>query len=329
MKTDKNQPDEKASKIGEFLSDPSIPLEKRRDVLQMTLQEGSPDGALLIGEVLEGLEHRRANAVYKQLIKDLKSGPLRGGAFVSSSTDEETGIHTAEVILEDGQHVYSILPEDMSPDDLERCDRILLDGKAQVILKKVPESIGIGDEGTFERTLENGRVEVSIRDQEKVVFLVPGHLEDKISANEVNPGDTFVINPRQQIALDVLPNNRDRSHYKFLTDEPVPDVVAERDIGGPAAVIERLEKHLTIEMTNPGIRRDYGLPPFIDEPLHRHRRFRQDHNDRRDLEFSLYDYGEDDRRSQGATPSTGLPTSSRKPAVDVVRRNRKTDRPVF
>ena len=61
------------------------------------------------------------------------------------------------------------------------------------------------------------------------------------------------------MALSGIPSDDKLSHYQYLCNDPVPDVVIKRDIGAPPKFIGELQRHLTMEMTNPDLGRKYRL----------------------------------------------------------------------
>ena len=242
--------DSKPTKFGEFLADESIPVEKRREMLQfqlMTLMEPGPDSDKIFNEIIEAMKKRHSESLFQKKcekldakMKELEAGPLRGAIFVSSETDEATKSTISQVILDDGQFAYCSVPDEKLAEELKKGDRILLDKRGCAVLRRAPEPLKIGDEAKLERSLDGGYVEVSIRDHEKSIFFPNRELEEKIADGKVSPGDTLIVNTRQSMAFDAVPPSDSLSHFKFICKEPVPDVIAERDIGSPPEIIERI-----------------------------------------------------------------------------------------
>ncbi|NNE91478.1 MAG: AAA family ATPase [Verrucomicrobiales bacterium] len=261
MKSPFPQKKKKNAPIGQFLADESLPVDHRREILKMNLLEPTPESNQLMDEIIAVMKNQHAESAFLKkneqlatLIKELESGPLRAAVFISVDGK------TAQVMLEDGLIAFSVVPNEKLAKSLRKGDRVLVDGRARAILRRAPAPLKIGDEAVFERRVNGGYVEVTLRGQEKCVFYPTQDLEEKIESGEVEPGAKFIVNARQSIAIDALPPEDGFSSFKFLVNEPVPDVLAERDIGNPPAIIQQVAQHVDIEMNHPELRREFGLP---------------------------------------------------------------------
>jgi len=245
-----------------ILSDSTLPEEDRRKMLVESIMEDST----FAGEILMGLQSANAQSVYEEknehlsaILKDLESGPFRPATFVSLDTPNGSQASHAHVILDDGTEAFSVAPDEKIAQSLRKGDQVLLDGRGKMVIRKAPDRLKIGSEAIFERVVDGRYVEVSTHNQERYVFLPTQDLEDGINSGEISPGDTFVVNTRQSIAFNALPSEDSHSHYKYLSNQAVPDVIAQRDIGSPPAVIDRLSRFVRLEMTEPELRRRFGL----------------------------------------------------------------------
>lgn len=248
--------------ITNILSDSAIPEEDRRRMLVESIMQDSS----FAGRILTSLQSENAKSVYEEkneqlsaVLKDLETAPFRSAIFVGYSTANGSAVNHAHIILDDGTEAYSVVPDEKLAKSLRKGDQVLLDGRGKAVIRKAPNRLKVGTEAIFERVVDGGYVEVSTHNQERYVFLPTQDLEDGIDSGDISPGDTFVVNTRQSIAFNALPSEDSHSHYKYLSKQAVPDVIAQRDIGSPPLVIDRLSRYVRLEMTQPELRRRFGL----------------------------------------------------------------------
>lgn len=261
--------------VSEALCDSAIPIEHRIEMLCMLIRDPSPKEIDEIRKVLNLLSKAGAKSVYaakveelNNTIRELQEGPLRPAAFMGMHEDKAGKLPPlASVTLEDGSAVYSVIPDLKMGSKLEVGASVLLDRAGKAVLRPGPGLRDFGEEARLDQVLPNGRLRVALRGDDRAVFRCSDTLRKKIDSGEVGPGAVLLVNQRQDIAFDALPPEDGLSHYRFLTRESVPDVVAGRDIGDPPRVIEEVREHLRLEMTRPEIGRAYGLPRSVTHLL--------------------------------------------------------------
>jgi ATP-dependent 26S proteasome regulatory subunit len=128
------------------------------------------------------------------------------------------------------------------------------------MLRRSASPLKIGEVAHLERRIDERHVEVTLRaGAERSVYLATQGLMDGLETGEVLPGASLIVSPRRALALAAIPPEDGLSHYRFLDRGPVPEVRVERDIGAPPQCIEDVTCHVRLEMTQPDLRRRYGL----------------------------------------------------------------------
>jgi len=249
-----------------LLADVSAPLEQRLEVIKMLVCDPRPEAREAVAALLERLAHVEAEAVYaerlrqlSEMVKQLEEGPLRPANYVGKHASDGSSPPRGEVILDDGTTAFAAVPNEDLAGNLRRGDRVLLDGKGRALLHQAPGRTNVGEEAQLERRIGDDHVEISLRGQERHVFLASQDLLDKLNAGEVGPGATVLVNSRQFFAFDAVPSQDGLAHYKYLVREPVPDVFVDRDIGAPPRCIQDVAEFIHTEMTHPEVRRSYSL----------------------------------------------------------------------
>jgi SpoVK/Ycf46/Vps4 family AAA+-type ATPase len=142
-----------------------------------------------------------------------------------------------------------------------RCgDTVLLDGQGRAVLDVDPDGEwGLGEVARIERRIGRDRIEASVRDFERSIYRASERLVEQLDRGEADIGSQVIVHARRRIALDVVPAAEGLTHFRYLVRDPVPDIIAERDIGSPPAYIAELLDHLVIEMRMPELSRKYRL----------------------------------------------------------------------
>lgn len=250
-----------------FLIDKSKPLRLRRQIARGFVAEADDEDLdLFLAQIsAEGAVQAEAAANYAHLLTEMQEGPFRPATFAAALPDPGPSTRLAEVILDDGTGAMVHVTSGELLASLQPGDRVVLDKQARAVLRRGPEALRLGDVATFERRVFDGSVEVTLRADGRAVILASRTLLDKITAGEVLPGASLVVGARQTVAIDVIPPADGLSHYRFLRNSPVPDVVVDRDIGAPPRAIKDLTNLIRLEMTHPEIRRAYRLQRLITE----------------------------------------------------------------
>ena len=249
-----------------MLADTNAPVETKRDFLKMLLQDPSPDATAAVASIFTTLAANSAEQVHQQkaqelaqVLKQLEEGPMRTAAFIEMLPKNGFAVPQAQVVLDDGSSACSVVPDAKVAESLRRGDRVLLDGRGKAVLYRLAGSPKTGEEAQLERQLDDRRVELTLRGQERCVFFASQDLADKLARDEVKPGAALVVNSRLALAYDALPPAEGHTHYKYLVRDPVPDIDLQRDVACPPACINELVEHVRTEMTQPEISRRYGV----------------------------------------------------------------------
>lgn len=245
------------------LADPSGDLDGKIDYLKTLLADGREPSKKLIKVLFESIgqsnipEDVRAKQKFlNEMIEQLEQGPLRLVIFVGLLND--TKPPRGEILFEDGNCGFCTIADEELAENLKSGDQVLCDQKGSVLLRMATQRI-TGEEAELTRKIDERHIEVSDGHQKKCVVLASQVLIDKLAKEEVTMGDTVIINERQKFAHDALPDLDGYAHYRFLSREPVPDVLVDRDIGNPPKCINEITEIVRMELTRPELRRRYGL----------------------------------------------------------------------
>ena len=252
--------------ILQLLADKSAPVEQRYLLVRTLIAGDDPDHIATVHALLDNLTVANPESAYNEKLKQLdeliqlmQSGPMRNATFIDLVKVGTVQPPQAFVVLDDGAYAYTCVPDETLAKILKRGDRVILEGKGRALLSKAPDYLQVGEEAQFERRIDDKHVEVSLRGQERHVFVTSQKLSDQLDAGNVEPGATLVVSSRRFFADHALPPQDSLAHYRYLLKLPPPDVRVERDIGAPPAFIDELTEFLRIEMTTPDLRRRYRL----------------------------------------------------------------------
>ena len=252
MNTRRRPPD-----VRRMLLDDEVPIELRRQLLLQLCRDEGERSAEVLAEILAAaasgsgdLLRREKREEIDTLLEELKQGPLRSATFVQPLPREEST--RALVVLDDGTSAYVSVPDPELTGTLRCGEAVLLDGQARAVLGRASRFPLAGEAARLERVLDGGRVEVSLHDHDRFVFRAAASLTEGIEGGEVEAGAALLVCPRRAMAFEALPPPEGRGRFRFLSHEPVPDVVVSRDLGAPPEYIEELADTVRLEMTNPG-----------------------------------------------------------------------------
>ncbi len=253
------------SKMLNLITDGDVPLEHRRQLLaQLCLDEGEAATAIL-SKVLNAASAGNSASVCEAKLaeleearKELEQGPLRSATYVRPLESKGAG-RRARVLFEDGSAAVVPMLDDGLANTLQRGDTVLLEAQGKALLFRDPDPPDTGEEARLERILADGRVEVTVRGDERAVYVASAALTGLIEAGEVDAGATLLVCPRRMMAFEALPGGDGLSHYRFLAREPAPNVVIERDVGAPPSYIQELLDIVRQELEQPRLRRRWRL----------------------------------------------------------------------
>ena len=249
-----------------MLADPKVPLPHRMVMLRELLENLNPETEPLVRRLFEMLAEKSGESIYhdkarklEALLKEIQEGPMRLAIFIQLEQPNGNGVTQALVAVDDGTLAYAVVPEETQAQQLRLGDRVILDGKARVLVRSVSSGLKVGEEARLERKIDERHIEVTTRGDERSVVLGSAGLMEQITSGAVPAGSAIVLNSRLPVALNALPAPDGLSHFRFLDKGPVPDVRVERDIGAPPRVIREVADHIRQEMTCSDLRRRYRL----------------------------------------------------------------------
>ncbi len=256
------------------LLDKSIPLDHRINMVAHLFITGGDEGKKVIEGVLEAAARANGESLCEEklkqlvaLVNEMQEGPLRSAMFIRMLKGRNGAAPRAEVRLRDGEAAYAIVPDAPLAAKLRRGEIVLLEAHGKAILGRDPDAIIIGEEARFERRIDRQRIEVTVHDHETYVYEVSAALAAKLDAGEVPPGARLLADMRRLVAVEVLPGCDALANLRYLCREPVPDVIAARDIGSPPAYIEEFADHVQMWMTRPDLAVRYGIRRAVTKLL--------------------------------------------------------------
>lgn len=238
------------------LTSAGVPINERYQLLKGVMMDDNTENAQKVLSLLANkttADAAKAKAI-ADMLAELERGPMRVATFLEMLPGSTT---QARVIMDDGTQAYTVLPVNQAV-TIKCGDEVLLDKNANAILHSMGVRPDAGEEALYERVIGDKHVEISMR-EEKFVFNVAEELDGQIKAGQVKPGDTLVVNHKKQLAYRHIPAADSLAHYRYLVRERVPDISVERDIGSPSPCIQDTLDHIQLELTQPGISREYGI----------------------------------------------------------------------
>jgi ATP-dependent 26S proteasome regulatory subunit len=250
------------SKLELVLSDKSVPLQTKVQLLQGIMVDEGDDAKKVMTNLFNSLNAKNADKVVDEkeeqlakIIRTLMEGPLRVACFIELMATDN---NRARVLFDDGTSAYTGIPYPQMKGELKRGDEVLLDKSSSAILFHFPLREESGEVINLERVINDRYVEVSIRD-DRYVYETSQDLSDGIKAGDLKPGDRLVVNEKRKLACWALPPPDGLSHYRYLVRDKVPDVRLHRDIGAPPVCIEDTLDHIRLELEDPGTGREFGV----------------------------------------------------------------------
>ncbi len=249
-----------------MLFEDKIPLDHRKMLLVDLCSNGSPEADKTLESILRAAAGSEAGAKLVQhkkkeldeLMEGLRNGPLRCGTFIRA-TGSNGGPRRALVRMADGASAYAMVLDEALAGALRRGDGVLLSARGEMVVAREEAGAETGEEARLEALLGD-RVEVSMRGDERHVLDTTDALRRRLEEGDLPPGSPLLVCLRRGIALEAVARPADPlSRFTFLAREPVPDVVAERDMGDPPPLIARVREMCRTEMLDPLARRRYGL----------------------------------------------------------------------
>jgi ATP-dependent 26S proteasome regulatory subunit len=164
----------------------------------------------------------------------------------------------AGVVLEDGSTAFVAVPDQKLAGSLRRGDTLLVEAQGKAALFRDPALPETGELARFERQLDSVRIEVTLREHERLVYSTSAALADRLEAGQIEKGRMLIVCPRRRMAFEALEVEDGLSHYVYLAREDVPELSLDQ-IGAPHPFIRELIQLVRLEMTDPERRRRYKL----------------------------------------------------------------------
>lgn len=182
------------------------------------------------------------------LLEELTAAPWYPATYLGPVA---TGDQARVVVAHGNTRRLVGLTDGVSTDSLRKGDEVYLGNQLNVVMAKSPYGpTPWGDVGILERKTEDGRLELNVRGDEKVIV----DAADTLAATDLQPGDLIRWQRESWMAFEKLPRVEGS---QFLLED-VPDIERDR-IGGQDANLELLLWALTATLVAPAEARRYGI----------------------------------------------------------------------
>ncbi|MCX5676341.1 MAG: ATP-binding protein [Planctomycetota bacterium] len=256
--------DKKAPNTLKMLIDPNVPPDLRRKLMAHVFMDESPQAAEMQNTIFTRLTEASGQELFTQktadldkLINDLKSGPLRRATYLRYWSS----IRRAEVVLDDGNQPYVVVPDESLLPKLECGSTVFVDANCQAVVYADGGKVETGEVATFNSRIEGtDTLRIEFRDETTAVMRVTADLGRQIEKGEVAPGRRLLVCSRRMMAFKALPEDNSLSHYRYLERQAPPDVRVDRDVGSPPQFIRAIDQHVRIQMLRPDLAARWRLP---------------------------------------------------------------------
>lgn len=245
------------------LYDESVDITQRVALLGQLCMSQEPEHLTMVHKMLGGVKPGKSveTTVYNkkkrelaQLIEEIMKGTQTIGTFTDLVGEKWPEIR-AEVRAPNGNtSLCTLLEEDLAK-NLQRGDTVLVGSGAVIGRAHQPVD---GEEARLVRILDSGCVEIEV-DNTQFVYQAAASLVEQIQSGEVKPGSKLLVCNKRNIAFEVIPEMKGPGHYRYLCQDPIPDVVVDRDIGSPPKYIEDVLFRARLGMENPELLDKYRI----------------------------------------------------------------------
>jgi ATP-dependent 26S proteasome regulatory subunit len=206
-------------------------------------------------------EAAELKACYEHALAELAQGPARPATFIAEADGDMPGLKPrVHVVTPDGQERFPTLLPGVKLEALVQGMTVYLDAGGAVVLGVSRKTPDVGQAATFLRRLPgSAQVEVHIRD-EHVVLHAAGPVLEAEQAGRLVRGDRVLLCPKRQFAFAVIPREQDR-RYRYIHQNQLPPVVAERDIGQPHWALHWLIRRTRLLLFRPDLLQRFDLRP--------------------------------------------------------------------
>lgn len=173
---------------------------------------------------------------------------------------ERLGEEQAIMVLQSGDETV-VRDTQRDQSQIQACEAghmVSVDQQGALLLAVHGSCARSGQVMLLERILPDGRLEMSDEGRKHICWPT-APLEKAIKASTVKPGAQVIVKLGPQMAIEALPEPDGMSRYRYLVQMPVPNVIAERDMGNPPKWLNRLRQFLKRSMLHPKQNQKYGL----------------------------------------------------------------------
>jgi ATP-dependent 26S proteasome regulatory subunit len=259
------------ARLSQLCLDVGKPPEVRAKILSDVLQHSAPPVQLAaLTDLLRqstaaapAAEAARLKECYQQALAELEHGPVRPATYLGPAPGDWPGPQPrVHVVTPDGQERCPMLHPRVKPAELRPGMTAYLDPKGSVVLGASADPPPVGQEGTFLRLVDGTQLVEATLQNDRLLLYAAAPVLDALAAGQVKNGDRLVVCPRRRVAFAVVPPESDYRH-RFLDDDRLPEVVAERDIGSPHWVLDYLRRRLRLLLFRPDLLQDFDLRPRV------------------------------------------------------------------
>lgn len=193
----------------------------------------------------------------RAVVNALSNGPMKTCYHIEQVKDSNGRVY---VTTESGDDAVTLVADPDILPDLTLGTKVLVN--QSIIIEACPVMSVRGDIAIFERNVGGKKIEVSYEGRRIVVWAAE-ELGKQINDGIVKPGRQLIIKAGPGIAFEAIPEPDGLTRFKFLVQEPVPDVIVERDIGAPPRCIEEICRFILTELTKPELHRRYGIRAML------------------------------------------------------------------
>lgn len=192
---------------------------------------------------------------WRKLADAMKGGILKSCRFIRLMDGS-----ASQALVMDNTEVYAVCVF-MEPDVAKRAKRgDLVLVKDMIIVELCPIPTSTGENMLLERFIGEDKLEVSSGERKQICWSSEALALD-IKEGKVKPGRQLIV--KSAIAFEAIPEPEGLNRFRYLVQEPAPDVSVERDIGSPPSCIDEIVRFMELEMNNPGLCRRYNRRPLL------------------------------------------------------------------
>ena len=195
------------------------------------------------------IEVRKHQAELEGLVEKMTAPPWFPATYLGAAM---SSVGPGAIVAHGNIRRVVTLADGLAPDELRPGDEVLLTSELNAILAKSPAGIAlVGHVAVFDRSLPDGRIVLTSRDEEIVVDVA-----QSLRDTHLKSGDLVRWDQASWMAFERV----DKSDGADLFFEETPSETFE-DIGGLDEQIEDLQRMIRLPMREPELARSYGLKP--------------------------------------------------------------------